>query len=120
MAFMIPFAGIPFIFGEQMLLALGQNSQVAYLAGIQVRYQVFSAAFTGFIDLNKRWLSCLRVTFMPMVATVSANIVHVGLCFLFLDYYDMGIKGLALATSIKDGVALFSIIIYMRCSPKIS
>ena len=57
---------------------------------------------------------------MPMVAIVSANIVHVGLCFLFLDYYDMGIKGLALATSIKDGVALISIIIYMRCSPKIS
>jgi len=45
--------------------------------------------------------------------------LHVPLCFLFVDYFDWGIKGLGLASSTKDFVLIATVMIYGSCSEKI-
>ena len=54
-----------------------------------------------------------------MIAQVISTICHVALCFAFVHGLDMGIKGLAIATSVKDFVLFLSIKTYMFCSTEI-
>ena len=84
LAFYVPFALIPFAFGEKIFLAIGQDAEVAHLAAIQVKYQLPQVLFAGLFDLNKRWLSCLRITFVPSVAMAIATLFHIVLCYVFL------------------------------------
>ena len=82
--FFLPFAAIPFIFGERIFLALGQDAEVSQLAAMQVRLQLPSIFFCGVFDLNKRWLACIRITWFPMVAIILTTVLHVPLCYLFV------------------------------------
>lgn len=61
-------------------------------------------------------MSCQRVTFYPMVATILATVLHIPLCFLLCKGLDWGIIGLAVATSIKDFFLMAFVVIYGRCS----
>ena len=65
-------------------------------------------------------MACQRITFYPMIAMMIATVLHVPLCFLFFRGLDMGIIGLALATSIKDAILLMAVMIYACCSSQIS
>ena len=78
-----------------------------------------SIFFYSHYDLYKRWLACMRITFFPMVAMFATTILHIPLCFLFVNYFDMGIKGLGLASSIKDCVLLVTVMIHGNCSDEI-
>ena len=51
-----------------------------------------------------------------MIAMIVATGLHVALCFLFVSYFDFGIRGLAYASSIKDFVLLVTVMIYGNCS----
>ena len=70
----------------------------------------------GHYNLYKRWLACMMITVVPMVAMIVATILHIPLCFLLADYFEMGINGLGLATSIKDSILLLVVMIYANCS----
>lgn len=75
--------------------------------------------FFAHYDLYKRWLACMRITFVPMVAMFVATFLHIPLCFLFVNYFDMGIRGLGMATSVKDCVLLLIVMVYGNCSREV-
>ena len=54
-----------------------------------------------------------------MVAMIVATVLHIPLCFLFINGFDMGIEGLAIARSVKDIILLATVLIYGNCSDKI-
>ena len=68
--------------------------------------------FYGHYDLLKRWLSCMRLTFAPMVFVITATILHILLCTLFVKYFDYGIHSLAISNTIKDFSLLSMTVIY--------
>ena len=86
------------------------------LTVIQIRLMMPSAFFFGQYDCYKRWLACMRITFMPMVAMCVSASLHIVLCLLFINVFEMGIEGLAIATSIKDCTCLLIVMIYGSCS----
>ena len=51
-----------------------------------------------------------------MMAMVFVTVLHIPLCFLFFKWLDLGILGLAIATSIKDFVLLVMVMTYCCCS----
>ena len=51
-----------------------------------------------------------------MVAMVLATVLHIPLCFLFFLWLELGILGLAIATSIKDFVLFVTVMVYCRNS----
>ena len=55
-----------------------------------------------------------------MIAMMIATVFHVPLCFLFFRGFNMGIVGLAIATSIKDAILLMAVVVYACCSSQIS
>ena len=57
-AFFIPVAILIGFFGQQLLLALGQDPEVSRLAHVQMLYGLPSVFFYGHFDLYKRWLAC--------------------------------------------------------------
>ena len=54
-----------------------------------------------------------------MIAMFGATLVHLTFCFFFVVYLDLGIRGLAYASSVKDFVLILSVMIYGNCSEKI-
>ena len=65
-------------------------------------------------------MACQRITFYPMIAMMIATVLHVPLCLLFFRGFNMGIIGLAIATSIKDAILLMAVMVYACCSSQIS
>ena len=98
--FFVFVAIVPLVFGEQILLAIGMDAEVSRLSQIQIWVHMPSTFFYGHYDLQKRWLACMRITFIPMVAMFVAITLHISLCFLFLYYFNMGVIGIALSNTI--------------------
>ena len=67
-------------------------------------------------DLYKRWLSCMRITLMPMIVMIVSTFLHVLLCFIFIQVLDTGVVGLAYASTLKDFFLMISVRIYGACS----
>ena len=55
-----------------------------------------------------------------MIAMIAATVIHVPLCYIFVHVVDLGVEGIVFATITKDCVLLLTILIYMRCSKRIS
>ena len=78
-----------------------------------------SMFFYGQYDLYKRWLSCQRITVVPLVAMFVATFLHIPLCYLFVIHFDLDIRGLGIASSLKDLVLLLSVMIYSNCNEQV-
>lgn len=115
--FFIPVAIVTSCYGESIFLAIGQDQELSRLTAIQIRALLPSVFFYGHYDLRKRWMACQRITVYPMVAMMIASMLYVPLCYIFFFHFDLGILGLAIATSIKDGVLLLAVMVYSRWSP---
>ena len=76
--------------------------------------------FFGQFDLLKKWLASMRITFFPMVATITSSVLYILLCFLLVVYFDMGIIGLAAAISIKECVLFLMTFAYCFWSESVS
>jgi len=50
--------------------------------------------------------------YYPMISQVCTLPFHIAWCFLLVDYYEMGIRGTALASSITSFVGFISLSIY--------
>jgi MATE family multidrug resistance protein len=48
-----------------------------------------------------------------------ATLLHIPLCYLFVDHFDLDIRGLGLASSTKDFVLLLSVMIYANCNEQV-
>lgn len=55
LAFGLPLCFLPFFYGEQMLLAIGQDADVAYLAGQYMKTALPAIIFVSHLDLMRRW-----------------------------------------------------------------
>lgn len=55
-----------------------------------------------------------------MVASIIAAIIHVPLCLLFVYGFDLGVVGLAYATTTKEAILLAVVIIYCKVAPQIN
>ena len=73
----------------------------------------------GQYDLYKRWLACMRITFVPMVAMCIATCMHLPFCLLFMNAFGLGIVGLAVASSCRDFILLVALMIYGNCKTEI-
>ena len=117
--FFVVFAIMPAFFAEKILVAIGQDPQVSALAHTQIWYGLPAIFCFGQYDLYKRWLACQRITFVPLIAMIIATILHLPLSYLLAFKCGLDIRGLALASSIKDAALLSILVLYGRCSARI-
>ena len=69
--------------------------------------------FFGLFDLARRFLTCLQYSQAPMVAQIVAAPIHILLCDLCLNRYELGVQGLGIATMISYFFMFLITAIYM-------
>ena len=104
---------INIIFYKQILKVCGASNEILQLA---IPYYVIVSVPIIFLCLSLILSSCLRSTKdtkTPMIATALANILNIILNILFMKM-NMGITGLALATTISRCVDMIILIIKLK------
>ena len=66
----------------------------------------------GMFDLTKRFLNCMKTTWVPMIAQVAATFLHIYWCHLFVEQKEWDIIGLGLASSITACTLLLVTMVY--------
>ena len=51
-------------------------------------------------DLKKRFLNCMQISWIPMLAMIGGTALHLLWCYLFVVKLDASVEGLAVATSL--------------------
>ena len=62
----------------------------------------------------------MRITVMPMITMIFSTVLHIFLAWLFIYVYEMDIIGLAIASSIKDGMLMTSTMVCGSFDSKIN
>ena len=70
-------------------------------------------------DLKKRFMNCLGIAWVPMLAQTVGTLLHILWCYLCVIHADLGVKGLGLATAITNLSMLIMVTIYANCVPRI-
>lgn len=70
-------------------------------------------------DLKKRYLNCLDVAWVPMLAQIGASLLHLFWCWLFVTKCQLEVFGLGVAMVITNMSMLFMTEVYSCCVPRI-
>ena len=65
-------------------------------------------------DLEKRFLNCLKTTWVPMIANVGANLLHILWCHIFVTVWGWDVYGLGIANTLTSFIKLSSLMIYSQ------
>jgi multidrug resistance protein, MATE family len=110
-AFFIPLA-ILLCFTENILVAIGQDPQVAHVAHRFIMMTLPGYYFAGLMDLSRLILNSMQLTYVPMLATGTATISHLFWCYILIVRLGLGIEGCGIATAITFLVQLVVVTIY--------
>ena len=102
-------------FTKPILSALGQQEEVIEHANSFILSSLASVYLLGMYDLEKRFLNCLRTTWVPMVACVGANLLHILWCHIFVTVLGWDLYGLGFASTLTAFILHSSIIVYSHC-----
>ena len=100
------------LFTKPILEALGQDEKVTWYAAQYVFVSLPGVYFHGMFDLTKRFLNCMKTTWVPMIAQVCATFLHIYWCNLFVVQREWDIIGLGLASSITACILLTVTMVY--------
>lgn len=107
-------------FARPILRGLGQDPLVVEEAYGYIIICLPGVWLQGLFDLKKRFLNCMTISWIPMLAMIGATVLHVLWCFLFVTWMDMSVIGLGLATSLTYLLMLVMITQYAQCVSRIS
>ena len=88
------------LFSRPILGVLGQEEEVIEHASTYILISLFSIYLFAMYDLTKRFLNCLRTTWVPMVTQVCATLLHIFWCHLFVNVMEWDLYGLGLASTL--------------------
>ena len=68
-------------------------------------------------DMKKRYLNCMSITWVPMLAQVVATLLHILWCYLFAEIFELQVLGLGIATLISDLILVVVIELFSLTVP---
>ena len=63
-------------------------------------------------DMKKRYLNCMNIAWVPMVAQIGGTLLHIFWCYLLVIKFNLDIAGLGLATFITNLSLVIMIEVY--------
>lgn len=103
------------LFTKQILAFLGQEESVVEYAHSYILANLFSVYILSMYDMTKRFLNCMQVTWVPMIAQVIATCFHVVWCQLFVVEWGWDMYGLGLASTVTSCILLLTTMVYAHC-----
>ena len=68
--------------------------------------------FETMFDMKKRYLNCMNIAWVPMVAQIGGTLLHIFWCYLLVIKFNLDITGLGLATFITNLSLVIMIEVY--------
>lgn len=68
----------------------------------------------GLLDLQKRWMMCMRLSTWPMIVSITGSITYTPFVLLAANTFGLGIYGFGLVMFFTNLVELMILNIYMR------
>ena len=100
-------------YSRDVLVNIRQNAQTSYYTQQFLLSYVPGLFLWGLCDLLRRYLSCFKKTFLPMMSYLISTIFHPLWCQIFVIELDMRLYGIAYAGLVTNGINFFLIIIFM-------
>jgi Na+-driven multidrug efflux pump len=92
------------LFSKQIFLAIGQDEEIADKAAIFVITMIPGIVFYAWSTAYQRFCTNQREVKYPMWSNIGATVVHLGLCYFFVDYLGMDLAGVGIASSIQFAI----------------
>ena len=73
--------------------------------------------FSSMYDMQKKFLCCMQVTYVPMLAQFITSIMHVGFCYLFVTIWGLDVAGIGYANVASGFVNLIFTVVYSSYVP---
>ncbi|KAJ2522745.1 ethionine resistance protein [Coemansia sp. RSA 1939] len=104
---------------ETMFLLLGQDPEIARLAGLFLRMQILSVLPFALFEATKRFMQAQGIMRAATIITTVVAPIHWINCYLFVlsDTYGMGYIGAPIVNAVSNWALLAGILLYVRKSP---
>ncbi|PWZ55133.1 Protein DETOXIFICATION 16 [Zea mays] len=107
---------LTWVFVEQLLLAIGEDPDIAAEAGAYARWLIPSLAAFVPLTCHMRFLQTQSVVVPVMASSGVTALAHVLLCYTLVYKVGMGSKGAALGAAVSYSVNLAVLALYVRLS----
>lgn len=87
-------------FSYPILIALGQNPEVSEHAALYIKIALPGVFCYSQFNFLRRYLVQLKITKMPLPIIAATTCLHFFWCHLFVNVYEMGLVGGALALTV--------------------
>ncbi|KAF9591615.1 hypothetical protein IFM89_004844, partial [Coptis chinensis] len=101
----------------QILIALGQNSEISSEAGTFIRWMIPSLLAYGLLQCTIRFLQTQNIVFPMMISSGITFLLHIPVCWILVFKTSLGSKGAALANTISFWINFFFLMLYVKFSP---
>ena len=98
---------------DTMLISINQDPKTSTYTRQFLLSYVPGLFLWGICDLYRRYLSCFKKTFLPMVSYFIATSLHPFWCYLFVNHFNLRLYGIAYAGLATNGVNLILIMIFL-------
>lgn len=109
---------VPFMYGEQVLLAMGQEPAVAAQGGLYLRIAVLGMFPAMGAQVMRSYLGALELTaiqlWITLVALVANAVVNYALIFGNLGAPELGIEGAAIASVVIQAIQMVALMAYAQ------
>ncbi|KAK1267851.1 MATE efflux family protein 5 [Acorus gramineus] len=102
---------------ESILVAFGQNQDIAFEAGRYARWMIPSLFAYGLLQCHVRFLQTQNIVIPMMITSGITALFHIFVCWILVFKSGLGSKGGAAATTISYWVNLLLLALYVKFSP---
>ncbi|XP_023156032.1 putative MATE efflux family protein isoform X2 [Zea mays] len=114
------FTGLPLAFvlafTGQILIALGQNPEISFEAGLYAQWLIPGLFAYGLLQCLTRFLQAQNIVHILVACSGLTLLLHVMLCWLLVQSFGLGHKGAALATSVSYWFNVALLAVYVKFS----
>ncbi|KAI3910485.1 hypothetical protein MKX01_034879 [Papaver californicum] len=118
--FVLSLASIPlaFVWGnvEKILLAVGQDPEISFAAGVYARFMIPSIFAYGLLQCEVRFLQTQSIVFPMMISSAITAILHILVCWVLVFKTDLGFRGAATANAISYWINTLLLALYIKFS----
>ena len=97
---------------ERILLSLGQDKQASKMAQVYIYYCALPVYINSLNDGTRRFLNSLSLSFIPFQINAFGILAQVVFCKYFVQYHQMGMKGVGLSIGLANAMIFTGLNIY--------
>ncbi|KAF8024078.1 hypothetical protein BT93_F1323 [Corymbia citriodora subsp. variegata] len=103
---------------EPILILLHQDSQIAKMAALYMKFLIPGIFAYGFLQNILRFLQTQSIVLPLVTLSVVPFVIHIGIAYALVHWTVLGFEGAPLAASISLWLSVLGLAIYVACSKR--